>query len=581
MTVKARYRQSLALAGIIAGVAVATPLTLDAQRNRGPDPNAKRIMVPVFRGNEPGAGTRIADAVRDRLTRDARPKQLWVIPKNDIIGTLKASGYPENEALAPNDARELGRLLRADEFLQATVTKTGNNFRVEPFLVLVRDNALRQPLPPAEGNNPGRIAEQISRDVREARRQLAAEQECVNLARQGKYQEAIAAAAKGTAAYPRATLTRACAASAMVAMKAPREQVLALANEILAIDPRNRPALTIAAQAYADAAREATDSTQKAQLQDKALETYTALLSTDPTNTRIVDNVVREIAASGRPQVALPIIKQAVDANPGDPQLLRLQWRIQLAARDNKGAITTGEQMVQLDTALADTLFFVGQSAAYAADSQPQKAAEVLARGIAKYPNDPNLQLVYAQQLRQAGQTQQSLDALNKVLAVNPKIERGYVLKAQTLADLNQPDSALAALRMAAANGDSLAGPLALSFGNQQYKAAVASKAPEDYEAALRTLTFADSIATAPETKAQAQFLSGVTALSLGQIQLTAAAEGKSCEQLKAAQENLVNAQINLPKGGAFAPEPTKQALAGLQQLTPYADQLAKKLRCR
>jgi hypothetical protein len=581
--VKARQRQAIALAGMFAGSVLAAPTAGDAQQPRGRtrDPNAPSLMVPVFRSQDRKSGVEAADRVRERLERDIPPKQLWIVPKNDIMGTLKASGYPENEALAPNDARELGRLLRADEYVQANVVRNGPNVRIEPALVLVRDNSLVQPLPPVEGNNVGRLAEQISRSLQDARKQLDDERNCVNLAREGKFQEAIAAAQKGTAEYAQATLTRACALSAMVEMKAPADQIQKSAEELLAIDPRSRIGLQQAAQAYTEAAKAAPDSAQRAQLQDKALETYTTLLSTDPTNTRMVDAVVREIAASGRPQVALPIIQKSVEANPGDPQLLRLQWRIQLAARDNKGAIATGDQMVQLDTALADTLYFIGQSAALAADSQPQRAAEVIAKGIAKYPNDPNLQLVYAQQLRAAGQNQQALDAINKVLTANPKAERGEVMKAQILADLNQPDSAAGALRRAAANGDSLAGPMAVAMGNQKYKLANQSKSAADFQAAIALLSFADSIAAAPETKAQAQFLSGVSALNLAQIQLNEAREKKSCSTVKLAQDNLVNAQVQIPAGGKFAPDAAKAALGALQQLLPYSEQLGKQLRCR
>jgi hypothetical protein len=51
-------------------------------------------------------------------------KQLWVIPKNDVTATLEASGFPTTEALAPHDARALAQLLRADEYIVGTITKS-------------------------------------------------------------------------------------------------------------------------------------------------------------------------------------------------------------------------------------------------------------------------------------------------------------------------------------------------------------------------------------------------------------------------------------------------------------------------
>ena len=567
---KARHRQALALAGVFAGITLSgVPVALEAQTTRTPDPNAPRMMIPALRSTEKGLGVQAADAIRSRLNQDISYKTLWQIPKNDIIGTLEASGYPKDEALAPNDARELGKLLRADEYLQGTVSKEGGQFKIESQLVLVRDNSLVQPLPTVTGGRLDQASTALSKEIQAARKQLPAEKQCVQLARESKYPEAIAAAKAGTAAYPKATLTRACMASAMVAAKAPNDSVIAVTQEILAIDPKNRPALSMAAQAYKDAKQ-----------QDKAIETWTALLATDPTNARLVDNVVREIASSGNPAVALPIIKQAVAANPGDPQLMRLQWRIQLAAKDFKGAVATGEQMVQLDTAMADTNYFVGMSAAYQADSQPQKAAEVLAKGAQKFPGNAGMGVALAQQQRAAGQLPQAIETINKALAANPKVEHGMMLKAQIYSDMKQTDSALAVVRQAAAAGDTLAGPIALKIGNDLYKAASQSKKPEDFQHAIATLSFADSLIKNPDQKAQAQFLMGVSQLSLGQQQLTLARDQKSCEISQQAQANFVEAQINLPKGGKFAPEATTQAMNGLNQLMPYGEQLSKSL-CR
>src|SRR5215207_2177185 len=277
-TVKARHRQALALAGVFAGITLSgLPVALEAQTTRTPDPNAPRMMIPALRSTEKGLGVQAADAIRSRLNQDISYKTLWQIPKNDIVGTLEASGYKPDEALAPNDARELGKLLRADEYLQGTVTKAGNGFRIESQLVLVRDNSLVQPLPPVQGGRLNEAATLLSKEVQAARKQLPAEQRCVALARERKFAEAIQAAQAGVAAYPKSTLARACMASAMVALKAPTDSILGFTSQILAIDPRSRPALTIAAQAYSEAAAAEKDSAKKAELQNKTVETLTGL----------------------------------------------------------------------------------------------------------------------------------------------------------------------------------------------------------------------------------------------------------------------------------------------------------------
>jgi tetratricopeptide (TPR) repeat protein len=563
-TLKARHCQALTVVGLAAGLIVSGSVsTLDAQSTRTPDPNAPRMMVGTLKGTEKNLGVQAADAIRSRLNQDIPYKQLWVIPKNDINATLEASGFPTTEALASHDAKALANLLRADEYVSGTVTKNGAMFRVEGQLVLARDNTLIQPIPAVEANRLDLVASQFSKELQSARKQLDDERKCVNLARESKFAEAAAAARQGIADYPRATLARACLAGVLREMKAPGDSVLAVANEILAIDPKNRYALTYAAQTYKDAGQP-----------DKAIEALTTLLSTDPSNTRLIEQVSTEVAQTQNPGVALPIIRKAVQENPGDPQLLNTQWLIERAAREYKAAIATGEELIKADTAMATAEFYTFLARVYAADSQPQKAAEAAARGVAKFPNNGGLLVTQADFLLAAGQNQQALDALNRAIAADPKTAGVYLTRARIQADLNQSDSAFVSLRTAAANGDapSEVAKYALSIGNNAYKAANASKQRPDYEKAIRYLQYSDSL----EASDQAKFLIGATSLTLGQTLATEAQKTRSCDLSRAAQNAFADAAINLPRGGKFNPQATTQFMGYLQQLQPAGEALVK-----
>ena len=107
------------------------------------------LMITTFSGSEPGLGVQAAEAIRSRLTRDIDPKKLFVIPQKDVHATLTASGYSTTESLQPNDARALANLLRADEYIEGTVTKTPSGVKLESRLVLALDNTIQQPLAPA------------------------------------------------------------------------------------------------------------------------------------------------------------------------------------------------------------------------------------------------------------------------------------------------------------------------------------------------------------------------------------------------------------------------------------------------
>src|SRR3712207_5399730 len=122
--------------------------------------------------------------------------------------------------------------------------------------------------------------------------------------------------------------------------------IIAVTNQILKLDPRNRPALRLSAEAYKAAGNG-----------DRAIQAWTTLLATDPKNVKLQTQVVNELAAARKPELAKPIIDRAVAENPGDPDLIRLRWLVSLAAKDWKTAIGTGEQMIKSDTAaLADTM---------------------------------------------------------------------------------------------------------------------------------------------------------------------------------------------------------------------------------
>ena len=588
---KARHRQALALVGLAASVvAVAAPAEVAAQggSTRQPDANTPRIMVPALRGSEKNVGVQAADAIRSRLSQDIPFRQLWVLPKSDIVATLEASGYPANEPLAPNDAQQLARLLRADEYIEGNVTKTASGFRVQPRLVLARDNALVQPLAPAEGARLDLVAKQVSAEVQNARKQLDAEKKCVALARENKYAEAVAAAQAGIAAYPQATLARACVLQAYARMNQPADSIIRVAREILAIYPNFRPALQLVARAY----REKGDTSA-------SIQSWSALLAANPNDPALVETVVSEIAGSGRAAVAVPIIDKAIEENPGDPRLLDLQFRLKFVARDFKGAVKAAEEIAKLDTAMMDTTYFTRLAAAQLSDSQPQRASEVMARAVAKFPQHAPSWLFYAQTQRAAGQLQQAVASVQRALALDPNVERGAAQLVQLQMDANQPDSAFATLRRAAldpaaqncvrtaadstkaewAQGckrvygeTSFLAQYALSLGNNQYKAATASKSVADYRNAIRWLALADSIAPAELPG----FLMGASYVQMAQPLLEDARKSKGCEQAREANAALVQAVPLLMKNGRAAPQAAAQLIPYAQQLLPYSEQAVK-----
>jgi tetratricopeptide (TPR) repeat protein len=581
--VKASHRHLLTFVGVAAALATSAESALAQAKAPATGP---RLMVPVFSGPKP-LGLQAADELRERLKIDYQTKTIWTVPKTDITGILDASGFRTDTAVSNADLRELARTARADEILMGTVTRTANGVHVESRLVLPRDLSIAQPLPAVDAGNVGGAVKSISKEVGNARKQLAAYNKCEEQARAGNYAGAIGAANAGMGTYGNATLVRICRLNAYLAMKAPSDTILNNAKDILRLDPKNKIALNAAGQALSDKsdALAKTDSAQSAALNDLAVEYWTNLIAVDPSDTRMLETVIKKIVVSANPAVALPIIDTAVSDNPGNLQLLRLQWLIHLAAKDYGKAVTIGKTMVQMDTSLADTTYFTRQAAALSASNDTVGVTAIVAEGVRKFPNNVGLALFQAQALKQAGRFPEARQAYYNLLRQNPKIEHGYLQLAQIADTLHQPDSARAALRMAIQTGSDSANfvaQYALSLGNSKYKAANAMKTgePTDNESkraamqqAISYLAFSDSISPSPTPK----FLLGVSYFTIAQTAATDAPKLKSCDLASMADVALNKAQINLTQGGSTAPDAAKQYLSYAAQFRPAIDAQVKK----
>ncbi len=575
-------RTLTALAGIglaISGTLMA-PSALDAQsgvtnlrQNRVPDPNAKRVMVTVFKGTssdpkQKDVGVKAADELRSRIGSEFPFKQVYVLPKTEINSYLEASGFPTTEPLAPHDARALASLVRADEYVTGIATHTAAGFKIEANMVLARDNSLVQPLGVFEAPKMGDVMKLVSQEMKDARKQLEFEQKCINSAREKKYPEALAYAKEGVVAYPKATLARICQANVMVEMKASQEELLAVSREIVNIDARSSRGLALMAQAF-----------KELKMEDSAVVTLTRLLATDPTNPRLQQDVVRQLAEVANPRVARPVVDEAVAMNPGEPDLLRLRWLILLAVRDYKEAFAQGEDLVKLDTSFADTTYFIRTSAAYQADSQFQKAAETAAKGLQKFAAQPSLTYVQIAALKQAGQNQQSLEVLDKAIESKIPVENAGFLRIALLQSLGRNDEVLPAAKALIASGDTSTTlrQMVVQIGNDKLKAGQANNSEADYEMSMSTLRYADSVSTG-ETKVQAQFLIGAVSVTYGNLLLNKASQEKNCAMAKRAKDMFVDAQIMLPRGGATYVEAMRTLMGAVMQLDPAADAQIKAL---
>ncbi|HWL41202.1 MAG TPA: hypothetical protein VNO75_13315 [Gemmatimonadaceae bacterium] len=559
-------KASIGRSGLFIGGAAALITAIGAPVASAQRAPAERVMIPTLQSADKNLGVQAAEAIRSRLERSTNVRELVVVPKADINNSLQSSGYNTTEALAPGDAKALATLVRAAQYLDGSVTRTSTGgYKIDARLILSRDMNRGQVLPTAEGARLDDAANKIANAIKDARRQIPAEEACHNNSSQGKYQEAIAAGRAELTRNPGANLVGVCLAQAYARAKMD-DSAIVVAERVRATDARNIAALRLLVELY------------QPRKDPRMFDVLASLAAADPTNIRQIQNVVETFAAAGQAQRGIPLMRDLLQNNPGDPQLLALAWLVYLNAKDLQGAIPIGLELVRVDTSAATADYYTRLAGAYSGLNQSQQAAEAAARGAAKFPNDPNLQLFDASAKLKAGQFQQAADAARRVVAANPKLENGYLILAQALGQLNQPEAFAQVLQDANRNGvnKSILAQLALQQGNTMFKAAQASKERADFQRAIRFLAMSDSL----EASADAKFLVGASAFSVGQSATIEANERKSCELARTAQAAFTLAQLNLPAGGQKFPNEAAQLLNAIPQFTPAVENEIKRF-CR
>jgi tetratricopeptide (TPR) repeat protein len=574
--------KAIRFSGLVLGAvlcATAVP-PLAAQNTK----TGERVMIPTLQSADKELGVQAAEAIRNQLQKQTNIRDLVVVPKADINNSLASSGYSTTEALAPGDAKALATLVRAAQYLDGSVTKTPTGYKIDSRLIISRDLTRGQILPSAEAPKLDDAANKVAKAIKDARRQVEGESTCHNNVAQQKFKEAVTAARAALATYPNANIVGVCLAEAYAGLKM-EDSVVAVAERIRSSDPRNIMALRMLADIY---------QTRK---DPRGIEVLMQLVAADPTNLRIQQAVVNELASSGQAQKAIPIVRDLLQNNPGDPQLLNLAWLVYLAAARGdssdaaarqssyEAAVNVGAEMVRVDTAQATADYYTRLAAAYTALNQPQKASEAAALGAKKFPNDPNLALIGTQALLRSGQLPQALESARRAVAANPKSANAYLLLAtiqgQMLETTPQAgrDAAgndlMTTLQTARTNGvdPTNLSQIALQQGSNAYKRAQVSKEISDFQQAIKFLQLSDQL----QASADAKFLLGASAFSVGQTATISANERKSCDLARTARDAFTLAQANLPAGGQKYPNEAAQLLTAIPQFTPAVDNEVKR----
>jgi tetratricopeptide (TPR) repeat protein/TolB-like protein len=567
----------------------AAPLTLTAQSRiappaqRGGQPLAETpyILVTAFHAPTKELAVEAADELRSRLQSEHSSRELFVITKSSVEATLKSSGYPVDSALGVADLMELARALHAEYVVDGSIANAAAGHSVQSasrVLIRTGTQTLAQPLPTVDGKDAGDAAKFTERGITEALKQMPGYRDCIAALRSGRVDDALTKARTGITAYMNAAFARVCLLNGYVTSKTTSpDSIIALGNQILAVDSTSMLALVNIADAY-DAKGE----------KDKATEIYARIHELDQSNTA-VSRILRDRWGGGdgaQPAKALALVDEVLKDNPADVEMVRTKRLLQLKLGQFKQAIATGDELIKLDTASATIDFFNRQIGAAQSDSNTAKVVELAQAASKRFPGNSSFALLVVQGYYKAGQLPQALVAARAAAAASPKSLDAWRFVIVILSDQNQPDSALAAGQQAIAAGaakDSIGDVLLARVAGPSLKAAQNTKARSDWQTALKASQAVDAITSS----AQTSFYVGVSSFTIASDILSNDVQPltkskkhedqvQACTLAKQAEDLLATTSMSMPRGGSVDKNVAGQILGAVGQYGEFVAAVKK-----
>ncbi|HKW11213.1 MAG TPA: hypothetical protein VJO33_12600 [Gemmatimonadaceae bacterium] len=545
-------RHLLAAAGLVC-LAALCPEGLSAQVRGRPNADTPRLLIATFRSADARIGVQGAAAVRDRVQRESRPEDLWVVPRDQMNDFLIQSGFSPDSALSLDDLKLLSQHFRADAIVDGVVTKTASGVALSARYVLPSNLALIQPLPTIEAPTLEQAAKELERRLTEVQRSLLDFRKCSDAVAAGKYDDARAAAREGIARFPSSTLSRLCLMDAYARERQPMDSIVRAAQAVLRIDSTSTLALMNLVTSYEDM----HDTTN-------AIDAMLRLVVYRPD---LRPDAIQKLGQMNRPRLALPLVAEMLRENPGDAALLKQRWLLLLAVHQWKEALRAGEDLVRSDSAAANADYFTRSIAAASADSQLTLAADIATRAVNKFPKDASLWAMAAQTQRKAARRADAVTSIRQALALDSATQNGWQLLIVAQIELDQTDSAFASARLAIARGADKAviGRILQIPLTTTARRANESKSRGGWLDLVRMASVVDSLTPSPDSK----YFVAIGAYSVGMDLLVHINEKKRCDEAKLAEDMWAIASTNAPVGARAGPDQKQvvtQIMISMQQ---------------
>lgn len=414
---------SLALLG-----AAATPLAAQLRSNR-PPPRVQtlpRLLVATpypANTSDSAAAIRVGDGMRRRL-EDVAGKTFNVIPRDRMNEALLQYAYPADAVLPTTVARTLATQLQARFIVSSSLARSeAGRYALQVRAVGLNDKAgFTTTLQQIANQSLEDLGKASAEALGPAFKALDDAKDCWDK-QVTKPEDAIESARKALRIQANHGLAEYCLGEIAQAQAKPQDAIIGHYKNATIGDPQSLEAWSQLAMEY-----------QKRNDSLATVKAFQEMLRVAPTNQPLREQAFKLFLNYGQPGAAKEVAEEGLELDPSNADLWDLKSNACLYLEDFNCAVDALEQVFEVDSAKADSLFYFKIGIAASQRPDTARLLKWARRGAQKYPYHAqilgNLVTAYAY----AGPPDSTLSAVRRLMAVDSTDLRPALRTIQILA---------------------------------------------------------------------------------------------------------------------------------------------------
>ncbi|HEY7681036.1 MAG TPA: hypothetical protein VH879_00215 [Gemmatimonadales bacterium] len=373
-----------------------------------------------FNPQDSAPSVAFGEGLRSRLDKVING-QFRVVTRAEMNDALKQFGYPADAILAQLPLRAFAQSLNARFTVVSSMTRdAGGKYTITSRLSGLNDDAGNVvTVTQAAGQPPAELGAKAADGFTSALKVWAEARACIDQSKTAP-DKAAAAAKKALAEVPTHGLANFCLGSLALnrGRKSDSAEAMGYFQAATKGDPLSLAAWTKLGEGY-----------EIAQDTTRTIEALKQMLVIAPTNQTLREVAFKKFLAYGRPEAAEQVADDGLKLDPGNVDLLELRANARAFRENYSGALDDLEQIAGLDSARADSTFYVKYLVFASQKPDTARLVRWSVMALKKFPQNVTLLKQAIGAYSQVGVGDSLIGALNLLVKVDSASAVGFALQ--------------------------------------------------------------------------------------------------------------------------------------------------------